>query len=354
MTARPAAHTRKRPRAIAPRSLRRRGLGLLVCVLALLITVVAGLAVGARSIPPGEVVAALVGGPRTEGVSHDTLVVLDLRLPRTVIGLVAGACLGVAGALVQAVTRNPLADPGILGTTSGAAFALAIAAGFAGLATPVPQLLVAFVGALVATVAVYAIGSLGHGGGSPVRLVLAGTALGAVLVGITNAIVLSDPARFSAMQAWRAGSLVDRGWTMLGPALPFIAVGLVLAGAIAGSLNAVALGDDLAAALGANVVLVRAVAIAAVTLLAGAATALAGPIAFVGLMVPHIARWIVGPDQRWIVAYALLLGATLLVVSDVVGRVVIPPAEVPAGIVTALIGGPVLIALVRLRTASEL
>ncbi len=175
-----------------------------------------------------------------------------------------------------------------------------------------------------------------------------------MLAGITSAITLSDPARFAAMAAWRSGSLADRGWVMLGPAVPVLLAGLVLAAVIAGSLNAIALGDDLAVALGANVALVRAGAIIAVTLLAGTATALAGPIAFAGLMVPHIARWFTGPDQRWIMAYSLVLGAALLVAADVAGRVVLPPAEVPAGIITALIGAPVLILLVRGRPVSQL
>ncbi len=312
---------------------------------------IAGLAVGARTIPPGDVLAVLTGHARA-GI--DVTVVTQLRLPRTVVGLVAGLALGVAGALVQAVTRNPLADPGILGTNSGAAFAVAMGAGFAGIAGPFAFLALAFAGALVATLAVYAIGSAGRGGGSPVRLVLGGTALGAVLSGITSAIVLSNPSRFVVMRSWESGSLVDRGWASVAPASAFIAVGLIIAATIAGSLNAVALGDDLAASLGANVLLVRTLAVLAVCLLAGSATALAGPIAFVGLMVPHVARWIVGPDQRWILAYTLLLAPVLLIVADVVGRIVMPPGELPAGIVTALVGAPVLIVLVRRQAASEL
>ncbi|GAA1391145.1 hypothetical protein GCM10009599_09220 [Luteococcus peritonei] len=276
---------------------------------------------------------------------------VDLRLARTALGLLAGAALAASGALVQAVTRNPLADPGILGTTSGSAFAVAMAAGLSGLDSSLGLLLAAFVGAALATVGVHAVGSLGRNGGSPVQLVLAGTALGAVLTGITSAMVMADPQRFTVMQTWRAGSLADRGWAHIPVALPFLVVGLVLALGISGSLNAVALGDDLATALGANVALVRGLAILAVTLLAGTATALAGPIAFVGLMVPHAARRICGPDQRWILAYSLLLGPALLLLADVLGRIVMPPGELPAGIVTAFLGAPVLIWLARGRMA---
>ncbi len=351
----PTGASRARQRPSPPRGLARtatpKALGLLLAAIVLVLACIAGLAIGARAIPPADVVAVLAGNA-APGI--DSSVVTDLRLPRTAVGLIAGLALGVAGALVQAVTRNPLADPGILGTNSGAAFALAIGAGFAGVSGPVGLLVLAFAGALIATLAVYAIGSIGHGGGSPVRLVLAGTALGAVLAGITSAIVLADPSRFQVMRVWESGSLVDRGWGTVGPALPCIVAGLVIAAAISGSLNAVALGDDLAASLGANVFLVRTLAVLAVCLLAGSATALAGPIAFVGLMVPHIARWIVGPDQRWIIAYTLILAPVLLIVADVIGRVAAPPAQLPAGIVTAIVGAPVLIVLVRRRTASEL
>lgn len=339
-----------RPRRTSSRLL---GTGLALGLV--VVAAIAGVAIGARAIPVGDVVAVLLGqllGQSPEGT--DTMVVAQLRVPRTAIGLVTGLSLGVAGALAQAVTRNPLADPGLLGTNSGAAFALALGVGFVGATAPTAQLALAFVGALVATLVVYAIGSAGRSGGNPVRLVLAGTALGAVLAGITEAIVITDPDRFDAMTTWRSGSLVDRDLGLLAVALPCVVAGLVLAAAISSSLNAVALGDDLAASLGANVALVRTLAVVAITLLAGAATALAGPITFVGLMVPHVARWIVGPDQRWILALSALLGATLLVVADIVGRIALPPGEVPAGIVTAFVGAPVLIVLVRRRTVSEL
>lgn len=336
--------------APSSRSLGIRGIGFLVLVAALGLAVVASLAIGARPVPPAEVVEVLLG----RGSGQNAVVINDLRLPRTLIGLVAGASLGVAGTLIQAVTRNPLADPGILGVNAGAAFALAIGTGLLGVSGSLSTLSLAYVGAFAATVGVYAIGSAGRGGGSPVRLTLAGVALGAVLQGITRAIVLTDRERFAGMTAWESGSLLDRDLDLLRISLPFVIVGLIIALAIGGSLNAIALGDDLAAALGANVMLVRTCAIIAVMLLAGTATALAGPISFVGLMIPHVVRWIVGPDQRWIIAYSVLAAPVLLIAADILGRVLIPPGELPAGIVTAVIGAPVLIMLVRRRKPSEL
>jgi ABC-type Fe3+-siderophore transport system permease subunit len=327
-----------------------RAVGLAALLVALGVGVIASLAIGARSIPPLEVLQILLG----DDTGQNAIVVSQLRAPRTWIAVVAGAALGVAGALIQAVTRNPLADPGILGVNAGAAFALAMGTGLLGVSGALGTLTLAYLGAFAASLLVYAIGSLGRGGASPVRLILAGVALGAVLAGITRAIVLTDRERFAVMTSWESGSLLDRDVALLGPSVPFVLLGLGIALAVAPSLNAIALGDDLASALGANVMRTRVLSVAAVMLLAGTATALAGPISFVGLMVPHAVRWIVGPDQRWIIGYSVLAAPTLLLLADVLGRVVIPPAELPAGIVTALIGAPVLIFLVRQRKASEL
>jgi len=323
--------------------------GLALSLVLLAAAVVASIAIGSRDIPLDVVWQTIVGRPPTG--STDAVVILDSRLPRTAIAVAAGLALGVAGALVQAVTRNPLADPGILGVTSGSAFAVAIAVGVLGITTVQGYLWFAFGGALAATVVVYVVGSIGREGSSPVRLTLTGVALGAVLSGIVTAMLLADPEGFSAMRSWESGSLEGRGWDGVVPVLPFLAVGVVLALVISRSLNAIALGDDLAVALGARVTLVRALAIVAVSLLAGGATAIAGPIAFVGLMIPHVARWIAGPDQRWIVALSVVLGPVLLLVADIVGRVVLRPGELPAGIVTAVIGAPVLIVLVRRQRA---
>ncbi|MFK4113959.1 FecCD family ABC transporter permease [Microbacterium sp. NPDC006705] len=318
--------------------------------LALVLVVAASLAVGANPLSLDTVIGVLRG----EGSPEATFVVAELRVPRTVVGLIAGAALGVAGALMQAFTRNPLADPGILGVNAGAALAVALGMAVLGVHATSGAVWFAFVGALVVTVAVYLIGSGGRGAAGPIRLTLAGVALGAVLSGITTGIVLSDPDAFDAMRSWNAGSLLGRGWDTIVPVAPFIALGLVLALVLGAGLNAVALGDDVARAQGANLAGIRIGVTVAVTLLAGAATALAGPISFVGLMVPHIARWLFGADHRVILAVSALLAPVVVLAADVVGRVLIAPAELPAGIVTAFVGAPILIALARRRRASAL
>ena len=329
---------------------RRRLIGLLIIALLLLSAIVLSLMIGARDVPLQVVWEALIGA----SADPDAENVLSLRVPRTVLGLLVGAGLGVAGALIQSVTRNPLADPGILGVNAGSAFAVAIAVGVFGITSPPAYLWFAFGGALVTTIVVYLIGSAGRASVSPARITLAGVAIGAVLAGITSAMVLADPKGFNAMRAWEAGAIADRGWEVVVVAAPYLAVGLILAMLLGRSLNAIALGEDLARALGSGVLRTRILAVVAVTLLCGTATAMAGPIAFVGLMIPHVARWIVGPDQRWIVAYSMLLAPVLLVSSDIVGRVLLHSGEVPVGIVTAFLGAPVLIFLVRKQRASAL
>ncbi len=327
-----------------------RGVGLLVVLAALAAVVLLSIAVGSKDIGISTVWDALF---HPSG-SNDDYVVRTLRVPRTAIGLAVGLALGVSGALIQALTRNPLADPGILGVNAGAAFCVALGVSAFGVASISGYLWFAFAGALLVTLAVYVIGSIGRGSADPARLVLAGVALGAVMSGATTAMVLLDPRAFDQMRHWNAGSITGRGPEVVWPVLPFLLAGLILAILVSRPLNAIALGDELAAALGANVTWSRIVVVVAVTLLAGGATAIAGPIAFVGLMVPHVARWIVGPDQRWILAYTIGLAPILLLVSDVAGRVLMRPGEIPVGLVTAFVGAPVLIALIRRSKASEL
>lgn len=306
-------------------------------------------AVGSRVVAPAELWHAFTA---PDGSLADQIVI-DLRMPRTLAAVVVGVALGLAGALIQAFTRNPLGDPGILGVDAGAALFVAFGVGL-GASAPTQYLPWAFAGALVVTALVYAIGAVGRGGPDPVRLTLAGVAVGAVLLGITNALMLLSPVTFARLRGWNAGSFVERGYDVLLPVIPFVVVGALIALGSARSLNALGLGDDLASALGARVMRTRVLSVVAVTLLAGSATAVAGPIAFVGLMAPHVARWIVGPDQRWILPYSLVIAPSVLLVSDVVGRVVLWPGEVPVGIVTAFIGAPVLIHLVRRARASSL
>lgn len=324
---------------------------LLVLALALLTLVVfLSLSIGSRALPLGVVLDALFS---PDG-SAEHLVITELRVPRTLLGLVVGAALGVAGALIQALTRNPLADPGILGVNAGAGFAVVLGVAVFGVTSIEQYLPFAFAGAVCATVLVYGIAARGGGGATPLRLTLVGIALGAVLGGLSSTLALLEPDTFDRMRYWGAGSIADRPDGTVLAIAPFIALGLVLALASARSLNAVALGDDLARSLGASLITTRVLTVVAVTLLCGAATAAAGPLVFIGLMVPHAVRWLTGPDQRWILPFCLVLSPVLLLVSDIVGRLVVYPAELQVGIVTAFIGAPVLIALVRRTKASGL
>lgn len=327
----------------------RRAIGLGVLLIALAIAVVLSLAAGANPLPLDEVWRGLVHPDDGEA----SIVVWDKRMPRTLLGIAVGAALGVAGALIQALTRNPLADPGILGVNAGAGFAVTVGVGLFGLSGISGYIWFSFLGAAAATVLVYLIGSMGRST-APVTMVLAGVALGAVLRGISTVLTLMDPETFRAVHNWGAGSIARAGIDETLSVLPFLAIGLLLALALSGPLNGIALGDDLAVALGTRVVRTRVLGVVAVTLLAGGATALTGGIAFIGLMVPHAVRWFVGPDQRWIIACTAIAAPVLLLVSDVLGRVIARPGEIEVGIVTAVVGAPVLIALVRRRKASGL
>lgn len=342
------AQAARRP-GVAATNARRFG-GLLAMIAVLVLVVLLSIAVGSRDIPLPTVIDALFAYDD----SNDHAIIQSLRLPRTVLGLLVGAALGIAGALIQALTRNPLADPGILGVNAGASFFVLIAVGYLGYTSLDAYIWFAFLGAIVTTVVVYLVGSAGRGGATPISLTLAGVAIGAILGGVSTALTLLNPSAFDRMRHWGAGALSGGNYDAVITVAPFVIVGLVLAGAVARPLNAVALGDDLAKALGANIFRVRVVVVVAVTLLAGGATAAAGPIGFVGLMVPHVARWIVGPDQRWIFAYTVVLAPVLLLVSDIVGRIIMRPGEIQVAIVTAFVGAPVLILLARRRKVSGL
>jgi iron complex transport system permease protein len=316
----------------------------------LVLAVMASLAIGSKDLSLDIVARALF----SPGATDADLIVRDLRIPRTLLGLLAGIALGVAGALIQALTRNPLADPGILGVNAGATFFVAVAVSFFGLSSISQYLWFSFLGAIAVTVAVYVIGMMGRGGARPVRLTLVGVGIGAVLSGLTTAISLLNPRAFDKLRNWNAGSVSGRPLDLVLVIVPWVILGLILAIVAASDLNAIGLGEDLARSLGARIVRTRVIVIVSVTLLAGAATAAAGPIGFVGLMIPHVARWIMGPDQRWIVALTCFLAPSLLLISDIVGRVVMRPGELPVGIVTAFIGAPVLIWLARRSKASIL
>lgn len=340
------AQAARRPGVAATNA--RRLVGLMACIGVLALVVLASIAIGSRDIPLPTVIDALFAYDD----SNDHAIIQSLRLPRTVMGLMVGAALGISGALIQALTRNPLADPGILGVNAGASFFVLIAVGYLGFTSLDAYIWFAFLGAIVTTVVVYLVGSAGRGGATPISLTLAGVAIGAILAGVSTALTLLNPAAFDRMRHWEAGALSGGNYNEVITVAPFVIVGLLLAAIVARPLNAVALGDDLAKSLGANIMRVRTIVVVAVTLLAGGATAAAGPIGFVGLMVPHVARWIVGPDQRWIFAYTIVLAPVLLLVSDIVGRIIMRPGEIQVAIVTAFVGAPVLILLARRRKVS--
>ncbi|MFJ3712118.1 iron chelate uptake ABC transporter family permease subunit [Streptomyces sp. NBC_01387] len=314
----------------------------------LLLVAVASIAIGAKAVPIGDVWHGLV---HASGQGNDVLV-REVRVPRTLLGLLVGSALGVAGAVMQALTRNPLAEPGVLGVNAGASAAVVSAMSFFGVSSFTGYVWFAFAGAAVVSVLVYVLS--GSRGATPVRLALAGTAVTAALYGYVNAVQLLDSATLDKLRFWTVGSLATATTGTVSQVWPFVVAGLLVALSIARPLNAMALGDDTARALGAHLTRTRVLAMIAVTLLCGAATAACGPIVFIGLMVPHLVRAVTGPDMRWSLPYAAVLSPVLLLGADVIGRVVARPAELQVGIVTALIGGPVFIFLVRRRRMAQL
>ncbi|MCQ4040761.1 FecCD family ABC transporter permease [Streptantibioticus rubrisoli] len=318
-----------------------RAAGLLGALLLLAVVAALSLALGAKPLSLSQVWHGLF--------DPGDVVVHRMRLPRTVLGLVVGVALGLAGGVMQALTRNPLADPGLLGINAGASAAVVSVISFLGLSSFTGYIWFAFLGAALVSVLIYAVG--GGRGATPARLALAGAAVNAMLYSYVSAVELLDTASLDKMRFWTVGSL---GAAQPGTAerlAPFVAVGAAAALALARPLNALALGDDAAQALGARPARVRAAAIVAVTLLCGAATAACGPIVFVGLMVPHLVRSLTGPDLRWQLPYCALLAPVLLLGSDVLGRVLARPSEVQVGIVTAVVGGPFFLYFVRRNRA---
>ena len=289
-------------------------------LLLLALAIALSLLIGAKPLPPSVIVDAFSGSCQ----SADCTIVLDARLPRTLAGLLAGCALGLAGALMQTLTRNPLADPGLLGVNSGASFAIVFAA----------SLLVAFTG------------SQGGGQLSPVRLTLAGVALAAVLEGLSNGIALLNPDVYDQLRFWQAGSLDIRTLQTLKIVLLPVLIAAVVTLFLSRALNSLSLGADTATALGSRVARTQLIGLLAITVLCGSATALVGPIAFIGLMMPHMARWLVGADHRWSLPVTLLATPALLLFADVIGRLLVP-GELRVSVVSAFIGAPVLIWLVR-------
>lgn len=315
--------------------------------LLLVVAVIASVVIGARSVGLEDLVGAFTGHTGSIGEAAITQ-----RLPRTALAIVVGAALAVAGLGLQAVTRNPLADPGILGITSGAALAVVVTITLLGTRAPAAVTTAAIIGAAGAAGLLFVLSAVGAGGASPLKIVLSGAAISAMSVSVTSALILPRPDAMEAFRFWQIGGVGGADWRSLSWSAPLIGVGLIAAFAMTRSMNALALGDDLAAGLGERLGLARFGITAAAIVLAGLATALAGPIAFVGLMVPHACQLIAGPDHRTLLPLSAITGAALLVCADVLGRVLLPPAEVEAGIITAIMGAPVLIWIVRRRSGS--
>lgn len=331
------------------RPTRLRSLWLLVGLVAVLALCAASITIGVRQVAWSDIVAALGGSADTIGQAA----VLK-RIPRTFMALLAGAGLGVAGAVMQGVTRNPLADPSILGVNAGAAFAVVIGLSMFNVSLSYTYVWTAIVGAALAALFVYAVGSVGPGRATPLKLALAGMATSVALASLINALVLGRNDIAGGVRSWMIGGVggmtFDRVWLVL----PFIAVGLALCLLSARALNALALGDELAKGLGENVALTRGVAAVGAVMLCGAITAVCGPIGFVGLAVPHVCRLLVGVDQRWLLPFSGIAGAALLLAADVLGRVVARPSELDVGVVTAVVGAPIFIWIARRRKVREL
>lgn len=314
-----------------------------------LVACVCSVMFGVRSISVADTVSALGGATFTPGEA-----VAWTRIPRTVMAFTVGAALAMAGTTLQAVTRNPLADPGIFGVLAGAALAVCVGIAFANLSRPLPTMITAIIGAFAAAVFVYSVGSLGRGGATPLKLALAGAATTAALTSLTSAIVLPRSEVLDQFRFWQIGSVGGARWDTLATAAPLLLVGTLLVAATAAGLNALALGDDTASSLGIPVVRTRLTATIGAVILCGTATALAGPIGFIGLIVPHFLRLFLGTDYRVLLPASLLAGAVVLAAADTIGRLVGHPSEVAVGIVTPMIGAPVFIWLARRVKVGEL
>lgn len=342
IAAAPVERTLRRP-------VQRRLLAFAAGLVVLLALCALSVAFGVRAVTIDDVLSALAGSTAT--VSEAAVAT---RLPRTVLAMLVGAALALSGAGMQAVTRNPVADPGILGVTSGASLAVVIGIAFFGMTHPYAYIVTAIVGAAVAACFVYAVGSLGRGGATPLKLALAGAATTAALTSLISAVMLPRVDILQAVQFWQIGGVGGADWARIALLAPVLAAGALLCFIAARGMNSLALGDDMAAGLGENVVRTRAITALGAVVLAGAATAIAGPIGFVGLVVPHVCRLIVGTDHRWLLPFSALVGACLVVAGDTLGRVIARPDEIQVGIVTAVIGAPFFIWIVRRQKVREL
>jgi iron complex transport system permease protein len=322
---------------------------LAVSFLVLALLCVASVAFGVRDVGLGDIFAGLAGD--TDGVAQAAVVA---RLPRTALAILVGAALAMSGAAMQAVTRNPLADPGILGISGGAALAVVIGIAFFGMSDPYSFIAAAIIGAAGAAVFVYTVGSLGRGGATPLKLALAGAASSAAFMSLVSAVLLPRVDLLETFRFWQIGGVGGATWDRIAVIVPVLAIGAIITLVCARGMNSLALGDDVATGLGEHVLRTRLNASAGAVILCGAATAIAGPIAFVGLIIPHLCRLLVGTDHRWLLPFSAVAGACLLLAADITGRLIARPDEIEVGILTALIGAPFFIWIVRRQKVREL
>ncbi len=327
----PGESTRGQPRGFFP--------VLTIFLILLAMAVILSFSLGSRRVTFPEIIDALF---RPEASSY-SINVIRRRIPRTFFGILCGASLGVSGALMQAVTRNPIADPSILGVNSGAALAVVWGIAFLNISRPAEYIGLALIGSFATALFVYGIGSLGRGGATPVKLVLAGAAVSAALSGIINAIMIPRSYVMDQFRFWQVGSIGAGTWQYTALLLPFSIAGIVLAVVMSSALNAMALGDEAAISLGVKTGLIRLLAAAAGVVLCGSVTALAGPIGFLGLLAPHLIRLLLGSDLRYTIPMSAVAGSVILLISDVIGRLLTYPGELEVGVVTAFVGAPLLI-----------
>lgn len=327
-----------------------RTLWLAIGVVVLVLLSILSIAFGVQAVTFDDILAALSG--QSDTIAQAAII---KRIPRTVLALLVGAALALSGATMQAVTRNPIADPGILGVSNGASLAVVLGIAFLGLSNPFGQMAFAIVGAALAATFVYTVGSLGRGGATPLKLALAGAATSAAFASLISAVMLPRVDLLQTFQAWQVGGVGGAEWSRIAITAPVLAVGALICLASSRGMNSLALGDDMAKGLGEHVFRTRMLSALGAVILAGAATAIAGPIGFVGLVIPHICRLLVGTDHRWLLPFSALAGAALLTASDIVGRVIAPSSEeIQVGIITALIGAPFFIWIVRRQKVREL
>ncbi|WP_347124568.1 iron ABC transporter permease [Microbacterium sp. SY138] len=327
-----------------------RTLWLLIGLVVLVVLTILSISFGVRAVSFDDIAAALTG--HTDTIAQAAIV---KRIPRTVLALLVGAALALSGATMQAVTRNPIADPGILGVSNGASLAVVCGIAFFGLADPYGQMAFAIAGAGLAAVFVYTVGSLGRGGATPLKLALAGAATSAAFASLISAVMLPRVDLLQTFQSWQIGGVGGAEWPRIALTAPVLATGALICFLCSRGMNSLALGDEMAKGLGENVFRTRMISALGAVILAGAATAIAGPIGFVGLIIPHVCRMLVGTDHRWLLPFSAIAGAALLTASDIVGRVIAPSSEeIQVGIITAIIGAPFFIWIVRRQKVREL